>query len=52
MKVTILKGSHEIGGTCIQLSSVKTILLLDAGLPLSADSKLVDLSRLSVDPRS
>jgi ribonuclease J len=49
MKVTILKGSHEIGGTCIQLSSGKTSLLLDAGLPLSADSPPVDLSHLSVD---
>ncbi len=49
MKVTIHKGSHEIGGTCIQLSSGKTTLLLDAGLPLSADSRPVDLSRLSVD---
>ena len=49
MKVTIHKGSHEIGGTCIQLSSGKTSLLLDAGLPLSADSQLVDLSRLKVD---
>jgi ribonuclease J len=49
MKVTIHKGSHEIGGTCIQLSSGKTSLLLDAGLPLSADSQPVDLSRLTVD---
>ena len=49
MKVTILKGSHEIGGTCIQLSSGKTSILLDAGLPLSAASQPVDLSRLSVD---
>ena len=49
MKVTIHKGSQEIGGTCIQLSSGETSLLLDAGLPLSADSQPVDLSRLSVD---
>ena len=49
MKVTILKGSHEIGGNCIQLTSGKTTLLLDAGLPLSAESEPVDLSRLSVD---
>lgn len=49
MKVTILKGSHEIGGSCIQLSSGKTTILLDAGLPLSADSQPVDLSRLTVD---
>jgi ribonuclease J len=49
MKVTIHKGSHEIGGTCIQLSSEKTNILLDAGLPLSTDSQPVDISRLSVD---
>jgi ribonuclease J len=49
MKVTIHKGSHEIGGTCIQLSSGKTSILLDAGLPLSAKSQPLDLSRLSVD---
>jgi len=49
MKVTILKGSREIGGNCIQLSSGKTSILLDAGLPLSADSQPVDLSRLTVD---
>ena len=49
MKVTIHKGSHEIGGTCIQLSSEKTNILLDAGLPLNTDSRPVDLSRLSVD---
>jgi ribonuclease J len=49
MKVTIHKGSHEIGGTCIQLSSGKTSILLDAGLPLSADSQPVDLSKLIVD---
>ena len=49
MKVTIHKGSHEIGGNCIQVSTGKTAILLDAGLPLSADSQPVDLSRLSVD---
>src|SRR5258708_6979588 len=42
-------GSHEIGGNCIQISSGKTTILLDAGLPLSADSQPVDLSRLFVD---
>ena len=49
MKITIHKGTHEIGGTCIQLSSGKTSILLDAGLPLSPDSQPVDLSGLSVD---
>jgi len=49
MKVTILKGTQEIGGTSILLSSGTTSLLLDAGLPLSADSQPVDVSRLTVD---
>ncbi len=49
MKITILKGCHEIGGTSIHISSGETSILLDAGLPLSADSQPVDLSRLIVD---
>ena len=49
MKVTIHKGSQEIGGTCIQVSSGNTTILLDVGLPLSADSRAVDVSRLVVD---
>lgn len=49
MQVTIHKGSHEIGGNCIQISSGRTTILLDAGLPLSANSQPVDLTRLSVD---
>ena len=49
MKITIHKGSQEIGGNCIQLSSGNTTILLDAGLPLSPNSDRVDLSRLVVD---
>jgi ribonuclease J len=49
LKITILKGSQEIGGNCVQISSGKTIILLDAGLPLSPNSRPVDLSRLTVD---
>jgi ribonuclease J len=49
MKVTIHKGSHEIGGTCIQLSSGKTSILLDAGLPLDPESQPVDVAQLVVD---
>jgi ribonuclease J len=49
LKVIIHKGSQEIGGNCIQVSSGKTAILLDAGLPLSAQSQPVDLSRLIVD---
>jgi ribonuclease J len=49
MKIILHKGSHEIGGTCIQLTAGKTSILLDAGLPLSAESQPVDLSHLNVD---
>lgn len=49
MQVTIHKGSHEIGGNCIQVSSGNSTILLDAGLPLSTNSRPVDLSRLAVD---
>jgi ribonuclease J len=49
LKVIIHKGSQEIGGNCIQVSSEKTTILLDAGVPLSPDSQRVDLSRLTVD---
>jgi ribonuclease J len=49
MEVIIHKGSQEIGGTCIQVSSGKTTILLDVGLPLSTDSQPVDVSRLAVD---
>ena len=49
MKVTIHKGSHEIGGTCIELSSGETSILLDAGLPLSTESQPVGVSKVVVD---
>lgn len=49
VKVTIHKGSQEIGGTCIQVSAGSTTILLDVGLPLSPDSRPVDVSRLAVD---
>lgn len=49
MQVTIHKGSHEIGGTCIQVSSGRTTILLDVGLPLSGDSPVVDVSQMKAD---
>lgn len=47
MELTIHRGSHEIGGTCIRISSGTTSILLDAGLPLSANS--TELSRADLD---
>ena len=49
MKIVVHKGSHEIGGTCIQLTAGKTSILLDVGLPLSAESQAVDVAQLAVD---
>ncbi len=49
MNVIIHRGSHEIGGTCIQLSTAKTTILLDLGLPLSEASKKLDVASFRPD---
>lgn len=49
MRTIIHRGSNEIGGTCIQLSTDKTTILLDLGLPLSKDSKKIDITQLQPD---
>lgn len=49
MKTIIHRGSGEIGGTCIQLSTDRTTILLDLGLPLSQKSKQFDLSSIKTD---
>lgn len=49
MNILIHRGSNEIGGTCIQLSTEKTTILLDLGLPLSNDSTAIDLASLKPD---
>lgn len=49
MKIIIHRGAQEIGGTCIQLSTDKTTLLLDLGLPLSEKSRQLDVSAFRPD---
>ena len=49
MKIVLHKGSQEIGGTCIQLTTGKTSILLDVGLPLRAESRAVEVAQLAVD---
>jgi ribonuclease J len=44
MKIRILKGSQEIGGTCIELSHEGRSILLELGMPLAPESKPVDLT--------
>ena len=45
MYLTIHRGSHEIAGTCIELESEKSKILIDFGLPL------VDQNREPFDSR-
>jgi ribonuclease J len=49
MKLTIHRGTHEIGGTVVELFTDDTRILLDIGLPLSAESKPVDVKKLQID---
>jgi len=49
MNVLIHRGSREIGGTCIQLSSATTSILLDLGQPLSRESGELDVPSLRPD---
>lgn len=49
MKILIHRGSNEVGGTCIQLSTNKTTILLDIGLPLIKTSKEINLANIRPD---
>lgn len=49
MEIVIHRGSKEIGGTCIQLSTDTTTILLDLGQPLSMKSRQIDVAALQPD---
>lgn len=49
MKITIHRGSQEIGGTCIELATNQTSILLDLGAPLSKTSRELDPMQLNAD---
>ena len=52
MELTIHRGTHEIGGTCIELMSGSSRLILDLGLPLvneSGDQFSLNSDETSVD---
>jgi ribonuclease J len=42
MKITIYRGTHEIGGTLIELQSGKSRILIDAGYPLFLNNQPID----------
>jgi ribonuclease J len=49
LKIIVHRGSKEIGGTCIQLSTDTTTILLDLGQPLSMNSRHIDVAALCPD---
>lgn len=49
MKILIHRGTNEIGGTVVELSTKKTKIILDLGLSLSTESKPVDIDGLNPD---
>ncbi|MEA5114438.1 MAG: MBL fold metallo-hydrolase RNA specificity domain-containing protein [Geobacteraceae bacterium] len=46
MKLTIHRGTREIGGSCVQIEKGKSSILLDAGLPLGESPSGVDLAKI------
>lgn len=44
MTITIHKGTDEIGGSCVELSTENTTILLDYGTPLKEDSVQVKIT--------
>lgn len=42
MRVCIHRGTKEIGGSCVEIDSEGKRLVLDVGLPLSADQKTAE----------
>lgn len=39
MTITIHRGTHEIGGSCVEIRTPQAKILLDLGLPLDFDSR-------------
>jgi ribonuclease J len=37
VRITVHRGSRQIGGSCIELAAGASRIILDAGLPLDAD---------------
>jgi len=48
LNLTIHRGSHEIGGSCIELSTTKSTIVLDYGMPLEKQNKK-DLKLKNID---
>jgi ribonuclease J len=49
IQITVHRGSHEIGGNCIELSTGPTNILLDIGLPLNGEGETPDVDFGNID---
>jgi ribonuclease J len=49
LEITIHRGTQEIGGSCVQLTSGGRSILLDAGLPLGETKSVVNLAGINTD---
>jgi ribonuclease J len=47
VKLTIHRGTREIGGSCVQITTKNRSILLDAGLPLGESPSAVDLKEIN-----
>ena len=48
MKIKIHRGTHQIGGSAIEISTVSTRIILDFGNELSLDEKYIPIN-LDID---
>ena len=46
MTLTIHRGTHEIGGSCVEICSDKTKILIDLGMPLDYDKRSAEEQEL------
>lgn len=44
MKIRILKGTNEIGGSCVELKTKNTTILVDYGTPLAENSEQINIT--------
>jgi ribonuclease J len=50
MRLRIHRGAHEIGGNCVEIESQGYSIVLDLGLPFTADSAEPSLLPKIIDP--
>jgi ribonuclease J len=49
MKLIIHRGTHEIGGSCVEISTKNTTILIDIGEPLNPKAKNISLKGKKID---